>query len=96
MNDPVASARIRVRAVENSSEVLYQGSAEVVTGGDGSYDFNLLDGKFIIEVNTGEKYPLTAYVTVDGTVASTISLPGLIENHGFCTPQAPDCTPTVP
>lgn len=92
--DPVGkgidSATIRITSLENVT-TLPLVEASVVTGSNGEYDFNLIDGKYSIEVLQTDTYNKAAYVETTVDTTSPIELKALIEGYAFCEVEAPTC-----
>lgn len=79
---PIPNAIIRATALENSS-VLLDAVATITTDAGGRYDFNLVNGKYRLDVNQKSKYNKVAYVEVTDSTADPSTLPELIENNSF-------------
>lgn len=78
-NNVSSGTRIRVSALENEGDTLLSLDASVVTGSDGSYSFELVNGKHSIEVNFAKKYFLVGTVTITDDTPSNITLPALLD-----------------
>lgn len=87
---PLAAATIRIKSLETSN-VVASASATITTGAGGTYDFNLLEGKFQIEVLQTNKYNKIAYVEVTNLTTTPITLEALIDTYAFCEVTAPTC-----
>ncbi len=66
-------ATIRVTSTITGTGTLACSSATVVTGSDGTYNFNLVNGTFEIEVNDGDEFCLLETVAVDDSVLTNPS-----------------------
>lgn len=95
LNDPVgqplANAIIRVTALETSS-VCAKVQGKITVGITGSYDFQLQDGKYAIEVLQSTTYHTVAYIEVTAGTATPITLEALIDIYSFCEVTAPVCS----
>lgn len=89
-NQPLANAIIRITALDTNS-VVARTDAKVSLGLDGTYDFNLLNGKYAIEVLQSNTYHKVAYVDVTGVSITPTTLEDLIDNDGYCEVEAPTC-----
>lgn len=80
--DPVgrvsAGTEIRVTAKSNEGATLKSLEGLVITEQDGSYNFNLVNGVHLIEINFSKEYHLVGEVLVAATVPSPITLPALL------------------
>jgi len=90
LNQPLANAVIRVQALDTTSVVALT-AGEVQVSITGVYDFNLLNGKYSIEVLQSNTYHKVAYVDVTGGSATPTTLEALITNDGYCEVEAPVC-----
>jgi len=89
-NTPLNKADIKITALINTS-TLAHASVVKKTGIDGTYDFNLVEGKFKIEINQKNKFNEVAYVEVTNLTTTPTTLYGLIESSAFCEPVSPTC-----
>ena len=89
-NTPLSKAKIKITALTNSSTLAHATVTKEV-GIDGSYSFNLVEGKFKIEINQKNKFNEVAYVEVTNVTTSPTTLYSLIETSAFCAPVAPTC-----
>ncbi len=77
--DAVSSGTtVRVIPTVNEGETLMTIPASIITGVDGSYDFQLVEGTHTIEINFSRKYNLVGTVVVDGSTPTVITLPALL------------------
>ena len=90
VNQPLANAVIRVISLDTTSAVA-KSSAKVTVGIDGTYDFNLLNGKYSIEVLQTNTYHKIAYVDITGGSVTPTTLEDMIASDGYCEVEAPTC-----
>lgn len=90
-NTPISKANIRITSLDTNSAVLAYAWADKQVGIDGSYDFNLLNGKFKIEIKQKKKYIAIAYVEVSDTTTTPITVDSLIDTYSYCEVEAPIC-----
>lgn len=69
---------IRVISQANGDGTLTTLPGRVVTGTDGTYNFQLVNGKHRIEVNFSKKYNLVGTVTITDATTSPLTLPALL------------------
>ncbi len=69
---------IRVIPTVNEGETLMTIPASIITGSDGSYDFQLVEGVHTIEVNFSKKYNLVGTVTITSATTTPLTLPALL------------------
>lgn len=72
---------VRITATITEGDTLGCVESEVITGNDGSYDFNLVYGVHEIEINGDDAFCLNGKVKMDATVSDPISIPDLLINH---------------
>lgn len=89
-NTPLNKAKIKITALTNSITLAHATVTKEV-GIDGSYNFNLVEGKFKIEINQKNKFNEVAYVEVINSTPSPTTLYNLIQTSAFCVPEAPTC-----
>lgn len=90
-NTPISKANIRITSLDTNSALLAYSYADKQVGIDGSYDFNLLNGKFKIEIKQKKKYIAIAYVEVSDTTTTPITVDSLIDTYSYCEVEAPIC-----
>lgn len=88
---PISKAHIRITALDTNNVLLAYACADKEVGIDGSYDFNLLNGKFKIEIKQKKKYIAIAYVDVTDATTSPITVDNLISTYSYCEVEAPTC-----
>lgn len=90
-NTPISKANIRITSLDTNSALLAYSCADKQVDIDGSYDFNLLNGKFKIEIKQKKKYIAIAYVEVSDTTTTPITVDSLIDTYSYCEVEAPIC-----
>ncbi len=75
------SVTVRITSTTTEGDTLGSVESKVVTGSDGSYDFNLVYGVHDIEIKDDDEYSLSGRVRVDATVTAPTTLPNLLINH---------------
>ncbi len=88
---PLSKANIRITALDTNSALLAYACADKQVGIDGSYDFNLLNGKFKIEIKQKKKYIAIAYIEVTDATTTPITVDNLINTYSYCEVEAPTC-----
>ena len=88
---PLSKANIRITALDTNSALLAYACADKEVGVDGSYDFNLLNGKFKIEIKQKKKYIAIAYVEVTNSTTTPITVDNLLDTYAYCEVEAPTC-----
>lgn len=71
LNQISVGTRIRVVSSTNTGSTLECLQGEVVTGSDGSYSFELVNGNHSIEVNIGDEYKMVGSVEISGSSVDT-------------------------
>ena len=79
LNQPIQTT-IRVSTIKSCNTVL-SATALIITGSDGTYDFSLINGTFLIELLIDDEYNEGVAVIIDVVTPSVIDLPSLLENH---------------
>jgi len=79
LNQPI-NTNIRITA-QSSNETVTGTEGITTTDSSGNYNFNLLNGTFLVELFLDDEYVQGISVLVDNTVPSTIDLPSLLENY---------------
>ena len=69
---------VRVIATDTSSDSVPMLPAKTITGSDGSYGFELGNGKYSIVINFSSKYNLIKEVTITNDTISPITLSKLL------------------
>lgn len=77
-NKPVPRAKITITAQNHLNQTLAGMPATEMTGSDGSYEFPLLEGDFLIEVLVEGEDLRSGQVRIDENVGSPIELPALL------------------
>lgn len=72
-----AKTTIRIVSTGNEGGVLIGSPSSITTGTDGSYDFNLVNGTYTVEVLYSKMYRLGGIVTITNVTATPLSLPQL-------------------
>ena len=72
---------IRITSLDSSGDCLSFLKSFIYTGQDGAYDFQLVDGRYSIEVCFCNKYWLTGSVFVNSTTLTPIDLPTLLQEY---------------
>lgn len=83
MNQPAGNAEIRITSLDSSGECLSFLNSYLTTGTDGSYDFQLLEGNYSIEVLFCREFMLAGMVHVSSVVPSPITLPKLLQDFAI-------------
>ena len=79
LNQPI-NTNIRI-TTQSSNETVAGTEGITTTDSSGNYNFNLLNGTFLVELFLDDEYVQGISVLVDNTVPSTIDLPSLLENY---------------
>lgn len=90
VNQPLANAVIRVKALDTSS-VVAASSGKVTVSIAGVYDFTLQEGMYSIEVLQSNKYNKIAYVDIPVGALAATTLETLITTYQYCVLEAPVC-----
>ena len=82
LRDPIgmvsAGTEIRVTALTSEGSTLRSLIGMVVTGDDGAYSFELVNGRHSIEVNFSKEYHLVGEVTITSSTPSPTTLAALL------------------
>lgn len=81
--DPIGNPmETSIRVTAQDSKVAIKGShATIITGVSGTYDFNLEEGLYLVQLLQKKEYTEGIIVLVDDTVISPITLGSLLDNH---------------
>jgi hypothetical protein len=81
--DPIGNPmETSIRITSQNSKVAIKGShATIVTGVGGTYDFNLEEGLYLVQLLQKKEYTGGVVVLVDDTVIPPITLGSLLDNH---------------
>lgn len=83
LTDPVGnplSTSIRITS-QNSNITLKGAYSTIIIGVGGTYDFNLQEGIYLLQLLQKKEYTEGTIIIVDNTVPSTITLGSLLANH---------------
>ena len=80
MNQPVSNAVIRITAL-NIQVSLVGIEAIQYTDVGGSYNFDLVEGDHMIEINCNDEYFITGKVRVTSGIPATLTLPELLTGY---------------
>ena len=79
LDQAIAFADIRLTAVTSTREVPKEATASYLTAADGSYNFSLLTGTYLLECNASDEYHIQGVVTVDEETPSPIGIFALLD-----------------
>jgi hypothetical protein len=95
LKDPMGNLAIGIKirvTAQDTTTVLFAQVGEVITGEDGSYDFTIGDGKYVLEVLFTDTLIEVAYLDIDvGTLTGPMSLEQLVTDGSYCVPELPPC-----
>lgn len=79
MDNISAGTTVRMTSVSGGDETAVGLTGIVVTGDDGSYNFNVVYGTHLIEIMHSTHYIESGEVAVDDSTPSILTLPALIK-----------------
>lgn len=88
LNTGVKYGEIRIRCLENSALMPMTSVSKVKTANDGSYDFELVYGKYSIEVVNSNKFNEVEHIEVTASITSPITLSQLMIDAKIPCPPA--------
>lgn len=73
-----AGTEIKVTAKQTIGATLKDLQGKVVTGENGAYSFELVEGTHLIEISFSNEYLLAGEVVINGSTPSPLTLPALL------------------
>lgn len=83
---PIPNTEIRFSAITTEGEVFTGSDASEMTGEDGSYDFPIVEGRYLVEVLNVNEYHESGFVLVDEHTPTPITLTELVRYSRPYTP----------
>lgn len=82
LGNPYSRGQLRITSLDNSGDSIRPLKSTVRTRDDGTYSFNLLPGKYSIELLVCDKWNHVATITVGSGSTGTKTLQELIQEAG--------------